>query len=59
MSRAKKNWMADAFAKNKGALHRDLGAPQGKKIPAAKMQAAAHKPGKVGMRARAAINANK
>lgn len=36
----------------KGQLHRDLGVPQGKKIPAAKIAAAAKKPGKIGQRAR-------
>lgn len=35
-----------------GQLHRDLGVPQGQKIPASKIAAAAKKPGKVGQRAR-------
>lgn len=35
-----------------GQLHRDLGVPQGKKIPASKLNAAAKRPGKVGQRAR-------
>jgi hypothetical protein len=35
------NWIAGAV-KNKGALHRDLGVPQGKKIPASKINAATH-----------------
>jgi hypothetical protein len=34
-----KNWIAGA-TKNKGALHRALGVPEGKKIPAAKLAAA-------------------
>lgn len=38
--------------KKPGQLHRDLGIPQGKKIPAKKLEAAASKPGKVGQRAR-------
>ena len=38
--------------KKPGQLHRDLGVPQGKKIPAGKLAAAAKKPGKVGQRAR-------
>lgn len=38
--------------KKPGALHRDLGVPQGQKIPAAKVAAAAKRPGKVGQRAR-------
>lgn len=33
------NWIAGA-TKNKGALHRDLGVPQGEKIPAKKLNAA-------------------
>lgn len=48
--------MAEKFIqkaiKKPGQLHRDLGVPQGKKIPAAKIAAAAKKPGKVGQRAR-------
>lgn len=38
--------------KRPGQLHRDLGVPQGKKIPAAKIEAAAKQKGKVGQRAR-------
>jgi hypothetical protein len=38
--------------KKPGALHSDLGVPQGKKIPPGKIAAAAKKPGKVGQRAR-------
>lgn len=38
--------------KKPGQLHRDLGIPQGKKIPAKKLAAAAKKPGKIGQRAR-------
>ena len=38
----------------KGALHSDLGVPQGQKIPQAKIVSAAKKVGKVGMRARLA-----
>lgn len=34
------NWIAGA-TKNKGALHRNLGVPQGQKIPAKKLQTAA------------------
>jgi hypothetical protein len=34
-------WIAEA-TKNKGALHRALGVPQGEKIPAAKLNKAAH-----------------
>lgn len=42
--------------KKPGELHRDLGVPQGQKIPAKKLKAAAKKPGKVGERARFAEN---
>ena len=35
------NWIKGAI-KHPGALHRELGVPQGQKIPAAKVAAAAH-----------------
>lgn len=38
--------------KKPGQLHRDLGVPQGQKIPAKKIAAAAKRGGKVGQRAR-------
>jgi len=38
--------------KKPGQLHKDLGVPQGEKIPVAKLNAAAKRPGKVGQRAR-------
>jgi hypothetical protein len=41
-----------AAIKKPGALHKDLGVPQGKKIPEKKLAAAAKKSGKVGQRAR-------
>jgi len=47
------NWIANA-TKNKGGLHKSLGVPQGKKIPAKKIAAAAKKKGKVGKQARLA-----
>lgn len=50
---ATKNWIAGAI-KKPGALHADLGVPKGQKIPAAKLNAAAKQPGKVGQRARLA-----
>jgi hypothetical protein len=50
---ATKNWIQNAI-KKPGALHKDLGVPAGKKIPSAKLAAAAKKPGKVGKRARLA-----
>jgi len=52
-AKKKTNWIAGAIGKP-GALHRDLGVPVGKKIPAAKIAAAAKKPGVVGKRARLA-----
>ena len=48
---AAKKWISKAI-KHPGALHRDLGVPQGQKIPAAKLNAAAKEPGVVGRRAR-------
>lgn len=47
----KKNFIAGAI-KHPGALHRELGVPQGQKIPASKLAAAAKKGGKLGQRAR-------
>lgn len=48
--------MADKFIagaiKRPGALHAKLGVPQGKKIPAGKIAAAAKKPGLLGKEAR-------
>ena len=49
----KKKWIQKAKIK-KGALHKDLGVPMGKKIPKAKLDAAAKKGGKIGRRARLA-----
>jgi hypothetical protein len=48
-----RNWIAGAI-KHPGALHRALHVPQGEKIPADKLEAAAHKKGKVGKEARLA-----
>ena len=50
---ATKNWIAGA-TKNKGALHRALGVPEGKKIPSGKLASAAKAPGKLGKEARLA-----
>ena len=47
------NWIKGAIAKP-GALRKALGAKAGKPIPAAKLAAAAKKPGKMGQRARLA-----
>lgn len=41
MDKDKKNWIAGAVSKGKGALHRELKVPQGEKIPAKKMAKAA------------------
>lgn len=46
-------WIQGAI-KKKGALHKELGVPAGKKIPAKKLDAAAKKGGKLGQRARLA-----
>lgn len=48
-----KNWIQGAI-KKPGALHKELGVPEGKKIPAKKLAAAAKKGGKLGQRARLA-----
>jgi hypothetical protein len=46
-------WIQKAI-KKPGALHKEMGVPMGKKIPAKKLAAAAKKPGKLGQRARLA-----
>jgi len=51
-------WIQKAI-KKPGQLHRDLGVPQGQKIPAAKLAAAAKRPGKIGQRARFAQSLKK
>jgi hypothetical protein len=53
MAQGKKNWIAGAI-KKPGALHKELGVPAGKKIPAKKLAKAAKAPGKLGQRARLA-----
>ena len=50
---SKKNWIAGAI-KKPGALHEQMGVPQGQKIPAKKLAKAAQAPGKLGQRARLA-----
>lgn len=50
---AKGGWIAGAI-KKPGALRKELGAKEGKPIPAKKLAAAAKKPGKLGQRARLA-----
>lgn len=49
----KKKWISSAI-KKPGALHKQLGVPEGKKIPGKKLEAAASKGGKLGQRARLA-----
>ena len=46
-------WIAEAVGKP-GALHKELGVPVGKKIPAARLEKATHAKGKLGRRARLA-----
>lgn len=48
-----------AAIKHPGALHRQLGVPQGQKIPAGKLEAAAKQGGKLGQRARFAQTLSK
>lgn len=50
---AKKNWIAGAIGKP-GQLHKDLGVPQGKKIPEKKLEAAEKGGGVVAKRAQLA-----
>jgi hypothetical protein len=50
---SEKKWIQGAI-KKPGALHKELGVPEGKKIPAKKLAAAAKKGGKEGKRARLA-----
>ncbi len=57
--KGKKNWIAAATAKNKGALRAQLGAKPGKPIAKSKLKAAASKPGTIGKRARLALTLGK
>ena len=50
---AEKKWIQGAI-KKKNALHKQLGVPEGKKIPAGKLAKAAKAGGKLGQRARLA-----
>ena len=49
----KKKFIQKAI-KHPGALHKELGVPEGKKIPAKKLEKAAKAKGKLGQRARLA-----
>ena len=48
------NWIAGAI-KHKGALKKELGVPEDKKIPKAELKKAEHAKGKEGRRARLAM----
>lgn len=50
---ANDKWIQGAI-KKPGALHKELGVAEGKKIPEKKLKAAESKPGKLGQRARLA-----
>jgi len=50
---ADKKWIAKAI-KKPGALHKELGVPESKKIPGKTLDKAAKAPGKLGQRARLA-----
>jgi hypothetical protein len=39
---SKRKWMAEAFGKNPGKLHRKLNVPEGEKIPESKLREAEH-----------------
>lgn len=49
----KKQWIKSAI-KHPGALHKEMGIPEGKKIPGKRLKAAAKKPSVEGKRARLA-----
>lgn len=53
-----KKWIAGAI-KKPGALHKQMGVPEGEKIPAGKLEKAAEAPGKLGKRARLAQTLSK
>jgi hypothetical protein len=55
-ARSDARWIGSVLDKSKrGTLHKNLGVPLGKKIPVAKLNAAAKEPGKIGARARLAL----
>jgi hypothetical protein len=57
MAESEKKWMQKAFSKKEGSLHKELGVPEGEKIPVSKMKKALTNP-KLRKKAQAAINAN-
>jgi hypothetical protein len=50
---AKEKWIQGAI-KKPGSLHKEMGVPEGKKIPAKKLEKAAKSGGKLGKRSRLA-----
>jgi len=58
MATRKNRWIQKAIDKP-GALHEQLGIPQGQKIPVERLRSAAKKPGKLGQRARLALTLRK
>ncbi len=54
----KSDWIKDAI-KHKGALHKELGVPEGEGIPEKELEADAKKSGKLGQRARLALTLKK
>jgi hypothetical protein len=60
MAKKSKRWIQRALKRHKrGALHRQMGIPQGETIPLRSLQTAAKKPGLLGKRARLALNLRK
>jgi hypothetical protein len=58
--RVRKRWIQRALRKHKkGALHRQLGVPEGEVIPLSLLRDAAKAPGLLGQRARFALNLRK
>lgn len=55
---AEKKWIQGAI-RHPGALHKQMGVPQGQKIPRDRLEAAASKGGTLGRRARLAITLGK
>lgn len=49
-----KHWIQNAISKP-GALHKEMGVPQGQNIPAKKLSSAANAGGQLGKRAKLAI----
>lgn len=60
VTRRPKRWIQRALKKHKkGALHRQLGVPEGETIPIALLREAAMVPGLLGQRARFVLNVRK